>query len=137
MCAAAHLWWTRKVDNFQSKLNSKQMDQICGEFMYFALESSAYSFIWKWQFYNGKFQKILMYIKSTKAASKYKGMYNRLPLTKYLTLNINLSNIAFSLPSEVNFFESWPQFNLHGIWFDSNEQKFEKSFWGSWIRTSH
>ena len=43
-----------------------------------------------------------------------KGLYDKVPLTKYLIFNFNLSKIAFSLPSEARFFKSWRQFNCHG-----------------------
>ena len=66
-----------------------------------------------------------------------KGIYNRLPLTKCLILDINLSNIAFSLPSEVKYLKSCLQSNFHGIWFYSNEQNFEKSYGESRIRISY
>ena len=46
---------------------------------------------------------------------KYKGIYDRFPLTQYHIPNINLKYIAFSLPSEVRFSKSWPHFNFHGI----------------------
>ena len=57
-----------------------------------------------------------------------KGIYNRLPLTKCLMLDINLSNIAFSLPYEVKCFKSWLLFDSNGILYYSNEQNTEKSF---------
>ena len=41
-------------------------------------------------------------------------------------LDISLSNIAYSLPSEVKSFKSWLRFNLYGIQSYSNKYAFKK-----------
>ena len=89
----------------------------------------------------GKFKKKIKGKKVTKIIDKYatnndkwarqflKGTHNRLPLSKCLILDISLSNIAYSLPSEVKSFKSWQQFSFCGIQFYSNRySNFKKNF---------